>query len=80
MPLTYLFCVCARAVKALARLHTRYSSSEHWLKEYAICTPILRMFQSSEGSGEIARMLRLVLALTDKRCHKQTHLVYVREQ
>ena len=74
------FCACARAVEALARLHTRLGSSEHWLKEYAVCMPILRMCESSEGSGEAARMLRLVWALTDKRNHRHTHFVYVREQ
>ena len=42
--------------------------------------PILLMCESSEGSGEAARMLRLVWALTDKRNHKHTHFVYVREQ
>ena len=80
MPYVRSFCACARAVNVLARLHTDWVSSEHWLKEYAVCTLILCMCESSEGSGETARMLRLVWALTDKRCHKHIHFVHVREQ
>ena len=75
------FCACVRAVKALARLHTCSSCAfENRLLEYTICTPILCMCESSEGSGETACMLRLVWALTDKICHEHTHFVYVRAQ
>ena len=38
------------------------------------------MCESNEGSGEAARMLRLVWTLTDKICHVHTHCVYVWEQ
>ena len=38
------------------------------------------MCESSEGSGETARMLMLVRALTDRMCHINTHFVHVREQ
>ena len=80
MPYVRPFCACARAVKALARLHACSGESEHWLMEYAVCMPILCMCKRSDGSGETARMLKLVWALTDKRCHVYTHCVYVREQ
>ena len=73
-------CACARAVKDLVRLHVRSGVYEHSLMEYAICTPILCMCESSEGSGETARMLMLVWALTDRICHINTHFVHVREQ
>ena len=59
MPCVHPFCACARAVKDLARLHVRSGASEHSLMEYAICAPILCMRESSEGSGETARMLML---------------------
>ena len=80
MPYVRPFCACARAVKALARLHACSGESEHWLMEYAVCMPILCMCKRSDGSGETARMLRLVWAWTDKTCHVYTHCVYVREQ
>ena len=80
MPYVRPFCACARAVKALARLHACSGESEHWLMEYAVCMPILCMCKRSDDSGETARKLKLVWALTDKRCHVYTHCVYVREQ
>ena len=80
MPYVRPFCARMSAMKTLARLHAYLVSFEYWQKEYAVCTPNLRMCESSEGSGETARMLRFVWALTDKRCHIYTHFVYVREQ
>ena len=38
------------------------------------------MCESSVGSGETARMLMLVWALTDIICHINIHFVHVREQ
>ena len=43
MPYVRPICACARAVKALARLYACSGASDHWLMEYAICTPILCM-------------------------------------
>ena len=80
MPYVSSSCVCARAVKALVRLHACLGLFEHWLIKDAMYTPIVCMCESLEGSGETARMLRHVWALTDKRCHKHTHFVHVREQ
>ena len=80
MPYVHPFCACAKAEKALAKLHKCSCASEHWLMKYTVCTPFLCMCQSSEGSGETARMLRFVWTLTDKICQKHTHFVYVREQ
>ena len=80
MPYVHPFCACAKAVKALAKLHKCSCASEHWLMKYTVCTPFLCMCDCSEGSGETARMLRFVWTLTDKICQKHTHFVYVREQ
>ena len=57
------------------RLHVRSGAYEHSLMEYAICTPILCMRESSEGSGETAHMLMLVRALTDRICHIKTPIL-----
>ena len=73
------FCARMSAVKALARLHAYLVSSEYWPKEYAVCTPTLRMCESSEGSGETARMLRRIWALTHGICHMYAHFVHVLE-
>ena len=80
MPYVRPFCAFVRAVKALARLHEYLVSSEYWLKEYAVCTPILRMCESSKGSGKTTHTLRHVWALAERICRMNTHLVYVREQ
>ena len=69
-------CACASAVKALVSSGV----SEHSLIKYAICTPIMCMCESSESSGETARMLRLVWALNARICYIYTHFVHVREQ
>ena len=68
MPYVHPFCACAKAVKALAKLHKCSCASEQWLMKYTVCTPFLCMCESSEGSGETARMLRFVWTLTDKIC------------
>ena len=54
------FCAYAKAVKALVGLHTCACASEHLLVEYAICTPILCMCESSEGTDKTACMQLLV--------------------
>ena len=74
MPYVCPFCACARAVKALTRLHICTGASENWLIEYAICSPILCMCESSEGSDKTACMLLLVWALAERICHMYAHL------
>ena len=73
MPYVCPFCAYARAVKALVNLHTCTGASEHWLRKYAICTPILCMCKSSEGSHKTACMLLLVWALAERICHVFAH-------
>ena len=80
MPYVRTFCACASAVETLARLHTRYGSSEHWLNEHAVCTPIVCMCESIESSGETARMLMRVRALTDGICRMYAYFVHVWDQ
>ena len=59
---------------------THAKMSEHWLIKYAKNTPILCMYESSEGSGKTACILGLVWALTEKNCHMYAHFVHVREE
>ena len=79
MPYVRPFCARMSAVKTLARLQAYLVSSEYLLKEYAVCTPNLRMSESSEGSGENARMLRRIWALTHGICRMYAHFVHVLE-
>ena len=80
MPYVRPFCACVRAVMALARLHEYLVSSEYLLKEYAVCTPILRMCERSKSSGKTAHTLRHVWALAERIYRMNAHLVYLREQ
>ena len=53
----YIHFVDVRAAKALMRLRPCSGAYEHSLKEYAICTPILCMCESSEGSDASEHLL-----------------------
>ena len=55
-------------------------ASEHLLIEYAICTPILCMCESSEGTDKTACMLLLVCALAEEYVIYTPIYVHVREQ
>ena len=61
-------------MKALVGMHTWTGASEHWLIEYAICTPILFMCESSEVLNKTACMLLLFWALNERICHMYAHL------
>ena len=80
MPYVCPFCVCVRAVKALARRYECSGASEQWLVKYAVCTPILRMCESGEGSGKTAWILSLVWVLTERICRMYALFAHVREQ
>ena len=60
-------------------MHATSSLSIGW-KNMSYIRPFMCMFESSEGSGETACMLRRVWAFTDGICQMYAHFVHVREQ
>ena len=60
-------------------MHATSSLSIGW-KNMSYIRPFIYVFESSEGSGETACMLRRVWAFTDGICQMYAHFVHVREQ
>ena len=60
-------------------MHVTSSLRIGW-KNMSYIRPFMCMFESSEGSGETACILRRVWAFTDGICHMYAHFVHVREQ
>ena len=80
MPYERPFCACATARKVLARQYACSDAYEHWLMEYAICTPISCTYECSEDSGKTACILSLVWVLTERICRMYAQFAHVREQ
>ena len=60
-------------------MHVTSSLRIGW-KNMSYIRPFMCMFESSEGSGETACILRRVWTFTDGICHMYAHFVHVREQ